>query len=178
MRRRQHGFTLIELMVVVAIISVLAAIAVPSFMRNARKARTSEALVQVNKIYLSSRTYILEPHAAPGSSTPLAPGFPSSEAMTPAGSCCVGAVNKCSPFPPDFKTPTWEALQFSIDDPHYYHYAYTSTGPSIGSTFTAQAFGDLNCDGTYSTFEMAGAWSSADHDVHGSAGFYMNNPLE
>src|SRR5262249_37029353 len=105
MTRRQAGFTLVELMVVVAIVSVLAAIAIPSFLKNARKAKTSEALVQLNRIYSASRTYILEPHTPAGQTAPVAPGFPDSEGMTPAGSCCAAGIDKCAPLPANFTTP-------------------------------------------------------------------------
>lgn len=47
----QAGFTLIELMVVVAIIGILAAVAIPAFMKNARKAKTAEATTNVKKMY-------------------------------------------------------------------------------------------------------------------------------
>ena len=43
-RSRGSGFTLVELMIVVAIIGVLAAIAIPAFSRYVRKARTAEAV--------------------------------------------------------------------------------------------------------------------------------------
>ena len=43
-RARVAGFTLVELMIVVAIIGVLAAIAIPAFSRYVRKARTAEAV--------------------------------------------------------------------------------------------------------------------------------------
>ena len=44
MKRAQQGFTLIELMIVVAIIGILAAIAVPAFQKNVQKSRFAEAL--------------------------------------------------------------------------------------------------------------------------------------
>ena len=57
---RQAGFTLIELMVVVAIIGILAAVAIPAFMKNARKAKTAEATTNVKKIYDGARAAYLE----------------------------------------------------------------------------------------------------------------------
>lgn len=41
--RRQHGFTLIELMVVVAVVAILAAIAYPSYQEQVRKSRRGQA---------------------------------------------------------------------------------------------------------------------------------------
>lgn len=49
-RRSARGFTLMELMVVVAIVGILAAIAVPSYNEQVRKSRRADAKTQVMEI--------------------------------------------------------------------------------------------------------------------------------
>ncbi|TKS61603.1 MAG: hypothetical protein EWM72_00351 [Nitrospira sp.] len=55
--RKQEGFTLIELMIVVAIIGILAAIAIPNFMEYQRKSRTSEAKTNTTSIKTAQMTF-------------------------------------------------------------------------------------------------------------------------
>ncbi len=55
-RRQTNGFTLIELMIVVAIIGILASIAIPSFLRLQARARQSEAATNLKSLFTSMRT--------------------------------------------------------------------------------------------------------------------------
>lgn len=49
--KRQDGFTLVELMVVVAIIGLLSAVAIPNFQKYQAKAKTAEGKLQLSAIY-------------------------------------------------------------------------------------------------------------------------------
>lgn len=53
----QSGFTLVELMIVVAIIGVLSAVAVPNFKKYQAKAKTSEAKVQLAAAYTALQAF-------------------------------------------------------------------------------------------------------------------------
>lgn len=59
-RKNQGGFTLIELMIVVAIIGILAAIAIPNFLRYQAKSRQSEAKTNLGAIFVAQTAYFSE----------------------------------------------------------------------------------------------------------------------
>lgn len=56
-KKLQKGFTLIELMIVVAIIGILAAIAIPNFIKFQARAKKSEAKTNLKAIYTAERAY-------------------------------------------------------------------------------------------------------------------------
>ena len=56
----RKGFTLIELMIVVAIIGILAAIAIPNFLKYQAKSKQSEAKTNLKGIFTSETSYFGE----------------------------------------------------------------------------------------------------------------------
>ena len=59
MKKSQQGFTLIELMIVVAIIGILAAVALPAYQDYTKRAKLSEVMVLASKDKLSVSEYYL-----------------------------------------------------------------------------------------------------------------------
>ena len=96
-RDRISGFTLVELMIVVAIIGLLAAIAVPAFTRYVRKARTTEAVSRLNKEWIGSLTYYEAEHTV-AFGVVLTKEFPGPSAgWASASECAVSRVPSALP---------------------------------------------------------------------------------
>ena len=79
MQRGEKGFTLIELMIVVVIIGILAALAIPRFMRATTKSKQSEARQILKQVYSMQRAYRQEYNAywvpaGPASAVPAQQG--------------------------------------------------------------------------------------------------------
>ncbi len=56
----RKGFSLLELMIVLAIVSFLSMLALPSFTRFFAKAKRSEAYIQLRSIYIAEKIYCAE----------------------------------------------------------------------------------------------------------------------
>ena len=81
MKSVQKGFTLIELMIVVAIIGILAAIAIPQYQNYIAKSQVSRVMGELSSIKTTIETCILE-----GRTTPINTGNPTQT------QCLVGAT--------------------------------------------------------------------------------------
>ncbi len=174
--KTDSGFTLVELMIVVAIIGILAGVALPAFGKYIRRSRTSEAVGHVNKMYAGSVMYYESDHVY-ASGTIQERAFPSS----PVGEakCCSQTGQKCPANAAIYATDvSWIALSFGIADAHSYNPQYTSGGVGLGSTFVAAAVGDLDCDTTLSTFGRNGSIDPSSGDVTAGAGIYVLSETE
>jgi type IV pilus assembly protein PilA len=69
MKNVQKGFTLIELMIVVAIIGILAAIAIPAYQDYTTRAKVSEVMVIASAAKTSVSEYFLSTNSMPASTS-------------------------------------------------------------------------------------------------------------
>ena len=142
MKKVLAGFTLVELMIVVVILGILAAVAIPAFTRYVKRSKTSEATGNISKIYQGEVAYFNQSSEQSVASFASASATPSAEPTE----------SKYAAQPLAFTTDSgWSAIGFSVDSPLYYQYSATGTA----SSFNAIARGNIDGDGTYSTFSRA-----------------------
>jgi hypothetical protein len=151
------------------ILPILAAVAIPAFVRYQMKVKTVEAEMALRTMVREVRAH--QEKAASGE----APALESAGPTPPVGACCEAADGRCAPDPALWDHPTWRALGFLLPESHRYSYQYEVV--EGGKGFVARAIGDLDCDGTYSTFELTGTFAD-DGSVQESASIRRVNETE
>jgi type IV pilus assembly protein PilA len=152
LRKRQEGFTLVELMIVVAIIGVLAALAIYGVSRYLKHSKTAEASRNLASMETGSKNAYQQDTDQGGNGTgPYVHMFCGSSAKTP------GTTPKAAKAKGDYTGDGWKCLKFSVNEPQFYSYTYaTNSQTGTAAVYTATANGDLDGNGVESTFELAG----------------------
>ncbi len=160
--KSKEGFTLIELMIVVAILGVLSSIAIPAFIKYVKQSKTSESGLNLKTLADGASAYYEADHYT-------VDGLPVPEKMfpTPAGTLADKTASKVpAAVPKGTKHPTrqadwagepWRSLKFIIAKPHYYRYHYRSSNAANATDrFSTRAEGDLDADADSSRFNLNG----------------------
>jgi prepilin-type N-terminal cleavage/methylation domain-containing protein len=179
MSKSVRGFTLIEVMVAVAIVGILATLALPAFISYVARSKTAEASQNIDQLYKLASVYYTRDLSGQGTESAV------------TGYCTTDSADRVPTVPTRDKrdlgltaatNPELYALRFAVADMIYFSYGLTSSGGGCGhqgdeQLYTFFANGDLDGDGIWSTFELAAGSNSGNEFFH-ARGIYIINESE
>jgi type IV pilus assembly protein PilA len=195
----RRGFTLVELMIVVAIIGVLAALAIYGVNRYLASSKSAEAKnglgalsrgasaafereVSVSEVLTEGMESVAAAHTLCGNATPV-------PAVVPAGKKYQPSTAQGMDFETASSVTGWRCVKYALTQPHYYQYQYVvngSTGLASGGAamsncadcYQAAAFGDLDGDGIHSGFSTRGLVNTTTQQLKRDTQLELVNELE
>jgi type IV pilus assembly protein PilA len=169
--RNKRGFTLVELMIVVAIIGVLAALAIYGVRKYLTNAKSAEARTAVGRMAKDAQV-AYERENMDAKIVKITESVSIAHELCTAGAAIPTALSdvanqKYQSSPAEWNGSGWSCLKFSMNDPQYFQYQYEQTGAvsGEGAKFDAQAHGDLDGDTVPSTFALAGEVQKASGEL-------------
>ena len=135
--RQRQGFTLIELMIVVAIVGTLAAIAIPNFMRFQLRARAGEGKLNLEAIRTAQESYFAE--IGTFQTWALTPAAAPNSQKTP--------WTTCPNLPAQPGDPGYCFLGWEPEGDVYFNYVVATNSAPPSNQFFAVAESDIDGDG-------------------------------
>lgn len=121
----------------------------------------SDAVRELARIARSAAVYYVKPRGDEKVGGRMLCQFPPGHIRsTLAPSCCDKTVTagsyRCDPARIEWNRTLWKALHFQILGPQAFVFEYEAGGTLGEARYTVSAYGDLDCDGTMSTFRITG----------------------
>lgn len=203
-KTKREGFTLIELMIVVAIIGILAAIAIPAFINYVKRSKTSEAPSNLKALFTGAADLYTRGRSDQGLIARGAATANSTRCHTTMGTTTTMELGGTPTdqkhtlaWPPNSSlnatADAFAALNWQVSDPVYYQYDVVSGGTgtvmvSLGvecgdmtpvgtSIYSLNAIGDLDGDGVLSLFQL-NVGVDQGNTLYRNAEIFVQNELE
>ena len=167
---RRSGIAPVEIAIVAGILALMGLLVVPALRRYVRLTKTSEAFVSLNRIEVGAVAYHRADHFD-ATGQPVPRQFPGTDGPVPGTPCWNQPQARCAGRDPGWTNATWRALRFSMENSHYYTYAFSSAGFWEYAQYTATARGNLDGDGIVTTFQSH-AGMQPDGGIHSVLWFF------